>query len=281
MADIEEPREGLPSSRRSKPSRTLPTERIAFQKQLDLARAWSVATEYGARPATNADVAKVTVMTAGTVSLGNGFFIENGFLIRQEGGYLPSAEVVAFAKAHAWDPAGAPHKLAPLLQRTWFGSLLTQRLEFSGSLTYEGAVHALAEAASAGPEWKAQLTTLVDYLVVGGIVAREGDQVRLARRDLYAREPHGAERSDDGGANDDAPRREVPRAVPTNQRPSQLASSPASGGGIAFNVSLSVEMSEMAGWPADRISAFFAGIAKVLAAKGALDAVDGSGEGAV
>lgn len=42
-------------------------------------------------------------------------------------------------------------------------------------------------------------------------------------------------------------------------------------GGVQFQVNVNVDMSEFAGWSADRISAFFSGIAQVLAAKGALE----------
>ena len=42
-------------------------------------------------------------------------------------------------------------------------------------------------------------------------------------------------------------------------------------GTIQFHVSVRVDMTEFAGWKADRITAFFGGIAQVLAAKGDLE----------
>jgi hypothetical protein len=41
--------------------------------------------------------------------------------------------------------------------------------------------------------------------------------------------------------------------------------------GINFQVSLKVTMAEIAGWEPDRITAFFAGLAQVIAAKGRLE----------
>ena len=40
---------------------------------------------------------------------------------------------------------------------------------------------------------------------------------------------------------------------------------------MQFNVSVKVNMQEFAGWQAERVTAFFNGIAQVLAAKGALE----------
>ena len=40
------------------------------------------------------------------------------------------------------------------------------------------------------------------------------------------------------------------------------------GGGVQFDFSIRVGMAEIAGWSAERIAAFFAGLAQVIAARG-------------
>ena len=47
-------------------------------------------------------------------------------------------------------------------------------------------------------------------------------------------------------------------------------------GAMRFNVSFTVDMAEMANWRADRIAAFFAGIAQVLAAKAEVEKTAGT-----
>ena len=42
-------------------------------------------------------------------------------------------------------------------------------------------------------------------------------------------------------------------------------------GAVSFQVGIQVDMQELRGWEADRIAAFFSGIAQVLAAKGGLE----------
>jgi hypothetical protein len=48
---------------------------------------------------------------------------------------------------------------------------------------------------------------------------------------------------------------------------------------VQFHVSVKVDMAEFAGWSADRITAFFGGIAQVLAAKGTLEKNEASSNG--
>jgi len=49
--------------------------------------------------------------------------------------------------------------------------------------------------------------------------------------------------------------------------PSMVMTEPSRDGAISLDIRVSVSMAEMQGWSADRIGAFFAGIAQVLAAK--------------
>ena len=103
---------------------------------------------------------------------------------------------------------------------------------------------------------------LIEYLAVAGLVEREGTQLRATKGEPAALEPVNGGRLE---------KEEVPptREPATIQAP--IFAAPPTQNRIEFAVTISVNMAEMAGWDAARISAFFAGLAQVLAARGRED----------
>src|SRR6266446_1936686 len=106
----------------------LPTVRIALPRQFDLLRAWAAASGPSKKPVQLADAAEIVKMAANTITLANPFFCDVGLLQRQDGGFVPSDEVVAFSRGYEWNPETAAQKLAPLLAATWFGQALMPKL---------------------------------------------------------------------------------------------------------------------------------------------------------
>lgn len=245
--------------KKTTPKKVLPTNRMAFAKQLDTLRGWAIAGSDGG--ATNQQVAAIVGLRADTVTLGNTFFLDAKFLQKAEGGYAPTDVTVGFNQAHAWAPDTAGHKLAPALRESWFGKALLPLVQLKPVSETE-ALAALADAAGAGPEYRAQLGLLLDYLATGGLVIREGGQVRLGTP---------------GTAEPPAPEQQA--NTPIGHEASQSKGSPTTTTGFAhspegqmqFSVNFRVTMSELAGWEPDRITAFFAGVAQVLAAKAAVE----------
>jgi len=247
---------------RSKPKKSLPSSRITFSKQIDILRAYAAISGPTCKPVTNTEVSEVVKMHPNTVSLLNGFFAENGFLQRADsGGYIPSQEVASFYHAYQWNPEIAAHKMAPLLRETWFAKTLLPLLSFRRASENE-AVASLADAVSAGPEYKNQLQQLIDYLCVANIVKKEGNDILLVRDTTMAGKQ--AEKATEQSLEP----REKESARPA---PGMMFAPPTGDGVVQFHISVKVDMNEFAGWPAERISAFFSGIAQVLAAKGAVD----------
>jgi len=244
-------------SKKSRPTKSLPTDRLTLVKQLDILRAYAVASGPAAKAVTNDDVGDIVKIHPGTVSLNNSFFYELGFLQRGDKGYIPAPEVFEFNRAYEWNPEIAPHKLAPIIARSWFGESLMPKLSFR-SMTEDDAVANLAEAASAGPEYKSQLRLLLDYMQVAGLIVRDGNQVKLLKT---------------GSLPIEKPLEEVTSEVKERQQKITMPSIVASPteGSVQFHVSVKVDMKEFAGWEADRITAFFSGIAQVLAAKKAIE----------
>lgn len=245
-----------PSRARSEPQEVLPTDRVAFEKQLRFLLAYAAASDNGQKPVSNEDVAKLVEMNASTVSLANTFFLKMGFLTRSGREYLPSREVLEYKLAQEWDPEGSPQKLAPLVERAWFTQTLKPKLQMR-PVDESEAIADLAQKAMVTPDYRPQLRTLINYMITTGLVRKEGDRL------FWVRRPHempAPERTIDSPVE----RPSGPQIGPAQPAPPVAGSGQ---GSINFSVNISVNMTEMASWPADRIQAFFSGLAAVLAAK--------------
>jgi hypothetical protein len=251
-----------------RPSKTLPTERISFDKQLDILRAYAAATAQGTKSATLDEVAAIVGMAPTTVSMANPFFSNVGLISKTDAGsYMPAAEVVSFLRAYEWNRETASHKLAPIIRETWFSKTLLPRLSY-GPLEEDSAITALAEEASAGPEYRKQLGILIEYAIAAGLVERDGTQIRLMRASTaVAATTSASPRAESSKGSDHAPE-------PKNRVLTAFTQS--AEGAVHFNVSVRVDMAEFAGWQPERITAFFNGIAAVLAAKAKIEEDAGS-----
>jgi hypothetical protein len=251
---------------RVRPKHPLPTNRIAFPKQLDLLRAWASLSGPARRVVTNNEVGAVAKMSSDTVSLANSFFADVGLLQKAENGYVPTQPTVDFNTAFEWSPESAASKLAGPLAESWFGTALLPHLQFKPQPVDE-VMSILAGQAGVNKTYQAQLSLLLDYLAVAGIVEVEGGIVRRGtpRAEAQAQPAVAEDPRPPQAAHADRKERDVARsAVATSfSQPTE--------GMIQFNVSVRVSMTEFAGWQADRISAFFSGIAAVLAAKGGVE----------
>lgn len=257
------PKIGEPA-RKDRPSRALPTNRVAFQKQLDILRAFGASSDPPGQPVRNVDVSKLVKLNQTTVGLITPFFVEIGLLQRTVDGLIPVPEVVEFNQAFKWSPETASNRLAPVISKTWFANALMVKLRFS-AMSESDAIQELALASSAGPAYRSQVDTLLDYLHVAGVVVRENGQVRQGRT------TGGASQTGNGASGSPVPGEHRPESETHRQVPVATSFVHSSAGVVQFNISVKVDMSEFAGWQPDRISAFFAGVAQVLAAKGSLE----------
>ncbi len=243
---------------KSKPIKMLPSTRISVSKQLDILRAYAAASGKGAKPATTEEAAEIVKMAPTTVIMANAFLCSVGLLKRSgTGSYLPSTEVVDFLGAWDWDQKTASHKLAPCLRRTWFAEALLPRISY-GAIDEKDAVTVLAEAAKAAPDKEKELRALIEFLIAGGVVYGEAGQVKPAKSvaAVDAMPPRTEEqRSPDVGSG-----------IKSGHVNTAYAAQ-APGGGVNFNISVHVDMTEFGDWRPDRITAFFRGIAEVLSAK--------------
>ena len=163
---------------RAKPTKTLPTSRIAYTKQVDIIRAFGTAYVTQNRAVTPTDVGALVEMAPSTISLATPFFVDVGLLSRSESGFIPHADVIAFHRAAEWRAENPASKLQHMLRATWFAQALTARLSFRGMMEEGEALTILADAASATTEYRSQLALLLYFLEVAGIIEREGSTIR-------------------------------------------------------------------------------------------------------
>lgn len=249
-----------------KPVRVLPTDRIGFQKQLNILRAFAAVASQGNKLVTNPEAAKLAQLHPSTTLLALPFFADVGLLEKQGAGYVPAPEVIAFHRAHSWSPEKAPEKLAPLLRKTWFAQALVPNLQMK-AIRERDAINELGSLAAAGPKHQTQVRMLLDYLQVSGVVRRDGDLLKDAGGG------HGQDGEVQPLAKQDATGRseQVVTEQPRQTATISTAFAQAAEGIVHFHVEVRVDMKEFAGWQPERISAFFSGIAQVLAAKSQIE----------
>ncbi len=243
----------------AKPGKILPTERINVQKQLDILRGFAAVSSNGTKAVSVDEVASVLKMASSSVALASAFLASIGLIVRTESGsYTPSAEVVAFLRAFEWNKETASYKLGPLFRESWFGKALVPRLLIA-PIEEDAAIETLAEAAPANTEYRKELRMLIEFMVAGGVVTREGNMVKLVARDTTPGEASASINKPETPTAEPVPLRRNPTTVMTafDERP----------GSMSFNVSFHVDMAEFSSWQPERLQAFFRGIAEVLHAK--------------
>ncbi len=247
------------SKREAKPIKVLPTNRVAASKQFEIIRAFGAHGGTDRQSVPNIDVSKTVSLHHSTVGLVTPFLADIGLVVKG----VPAEEVSEFSGAYEWNPTSAFHRLAPLLRKTWFFAKLEPKLRFK-PLTRSEAIQELSIACAAGPTYRPQLEMILQYLNEAGLIVMDGENLRLSRTNgaANANGSNGAAHEDNG---------EEPEAVSEPPQRSAVATSfsrEAGAGVVRFNISVSVDTTEFANWEPSRISAFFAGVAQVLAAKG-------------
>jgi hypothetical protein len=252
-----------PPKTKTKASRILPFERVTFAKQLEILRAYAAASLQGT--VSNAEVASIVGLAPETVSMCNGFYSSVGFIQKGEGGWIVAPDVQAFHRAFDWNKETASHKLAPLLQSSWFALALQSNLSFRPHDEDE-AIELLADAANASRDHKRQLRMLLELLEAAGLILRDG--THLKSRVTSMPEQSAAQRPE-------TPKEQSGETPPARPKVATAFSQIAQGT-MRFNVSFDMDLSELSNWRPDRIATFLNGIAQILAAKAEVEKTAGS-----
>lgn len=244
---------------RQKPTKPLATDRIKFQRQPDVLRAFVIAsTNASGQPIGLSDVAPIANLKVDTISTITNFFVVCGLLKKGEGNrFQPTHVAHEYERRLNWADQDALHALAPGFEQTWFAQTLTSRLKVRGSMPANEAASVLASEAAASPDYRPQIRVMIDWLVAVGILERDGENLKLAPK-AHTKPAHVAAQ---------------PQPKPLAEKPPEKAQQNDGAGNISLNVSISVPVTELKGWTPDRIQAFFTGLAQVVSAKGGAEDV--------
>ena len=161
---------------RHRPTHPLPTNRVAYTKQLAILRGYAAASGPERNPVDLATLGDLVEMASTTVSLMNSFFVDVGLIERVGTGYAPVPEVLNFARVFRWDPENAGPELAPVIRSTWFSEALLPRLTM-GPLDEDRALTVLANEANADVDYRPKIKILLSYMETAKLIAVDGSQV--------------------------------------------------------------------------------------------------------
>ena len=169
-----------PRRERSTLAKTLPTDRITFDKQVETIRAYAaVYAANGGQPVTNDQAGEIVSLSGSTITQTNGFFNDIGLVTRaDQGGFIPSAEVIEYNNACQWDESEARAKLRPIFERTWFYRCLVPRLQLAPQ-PQAICLALLGNESKAQKEHNERLLNLISFLELAGIVSTSGGMVSL------------------------------------------------------------------------------------------------------
>ena len=159
-------------------TQVIPTNRLTLPKQIEIIRAYGAAYEAGGGPVGIEDVTKFVGMAPATVSQTNAFLQETGIVRKDGRRFVPAVEVQAMTRLYEVSKEKALAKLGPLMEKSWFGQLVLPKLKFR-PMPEEDIVHELFEAATAEAQHLPQVRMLVDYLVITGVVERDGGVLKV------------------------------------------------------------------------------------------------------
>lgn len=166
---------------KSRLARVVPTERVSFDKQMSVLRAYAAASGPSQNAVNNNDVAAVVNdLAASSISLCNPFFSDVGLLIQEGRKQRPADAVFDYLHAFEWDEEKAALKLKNLFSRSWAALTLLPKLSFR-QLSRDEAIQFLADDAKATKAHRKSLDLLIDFLNASGVVKADGTTVSKAQ----------------------------------------------------------------------------------------------------
>jgi len=164
-------------SGKAKPTKNLPTDRVGFESQFKILRAYAKASDEQGRVAvTNKDVERFADISASSISTCNPFWNDAGLLLREGNKQRPVEAVFAYDQAAEWGADRPASKLAQVLASSWFGKPLLAKLALQ-AVSKNEALAFLADECRASPDYKAQVALLLEYLEFVGLIVCEGNLV--------------------------------------------------------------------------------------------------------
>ncbi|MGY1602383.1 hypothetical protein [Geodermatophilus sp. SYSU D00815] len=209
---------------RQRAERSLPTDRLSFEKQVEALRAIAQISGSGRRPVTAEEISSTLGLRGNTGGLSNKFFRDTGWIEpHSRGTYVPTEELLSFHQQLAVDPtaeAAAKEYLLHAARSSWYWQEIADMVQGAG-VRETAVMFKLVKAAGASPDdHKSQLALIIEWLIWLGLVHRDGDIVLAGP--AAALPAATADPEPDGIPDEDEPSAvEVESALPT---PAQEAS---------------------------------------------------------
>lgn len=220
------PPEGTPpaagrSASKARPERPIPTDRLKFDNQVEVLK--QVASMSGNnRKGVDAETMSAAInLRGGTGGLNSRFFRAAGwFEAVGRGEYTASDGLLQYWRHINVDPEDHQAATAGMrseVKRSWFWDVVGPMLENGHPVREKAMLLQLATAANA-TDHRAQLETIIDWLVWVGLVRRDGESVVLATavaakagNEISEVEPDNADNADNAGVDEAIAERETDR----------------------------------------------------------------------
>lgn len=161
-------------------AKVLPTDRVSYEKQSAILRAYTAASGRDKKAVTNDEVAAVmSGLAASSISICNPFFSDVGLLVQEGRKLRPVDAVFDLQHAHEWNPDTAGAKLRAVFSDHWAAKALVPKLAFR-QLSKDEAISFLAEESKAEKGHRKSLEILLDFLDYAAVIRVEGNAVMKA-----------------------------------------------------------------------------------------------------
>lgn len=263
------------SPQRSRPDRGLPTDRLSFDAQQEVLRAFGTLSGPTKRSIDTPTLARAVSASASSAGLCNRFFVGAGWLEREsKGKYRATDALLQFNRGRGQDgihETDAVTHLADAASSAWFWQVLAPML-VDGPIPKHHAVLALSQEAGAGVGHEPQLENLLLWLEFIGLIQIEDGTVTAVEST-----PSGTSNDDDVGAessNGDRstagpPAQETDKRQPTGgtvQKPTTQHTPRRTDFVLSFDVSFRMTAGDLAELSPDQIRALLEAVGQVAAA---------------
>jgi hypothetical protein len=172
---------GARGPQKQRPDRSLPTDRLSFEKQVEVLRSIAQLSGSNRRPVTAEALSNAIGLKGNTGGLSNKFFMDSGWVdFAGRGNYTAAEPLLEFHRALNFEPEnhhGARQHLQDPVRGSWYWAEVHPLLE-GGSVKESVVLYELSKAAGAADR-RPQLLLILQWLEWVGLVQRDGEMVSL------------------------------------------------------------------------------------------------------
>jgi hypothetical protein len=159
---------------RAKTKYALPSLYTSLENLIQILKGYVIGSNNGQKPVNYKEVATLVNLHPARVSDNNRFLEENNMLVeKKRGRFVPSSEIVSFAKSLPWDLDKAKYFLSQKLESAWFYTIINDAFRIKGTLDEEGLVRILGSASQAASSQQTSLKRIIELLEYANIIEKD------------------------------------------------------------------------------------------------------------